>query len=171
MMSVAIPKMIINMSTSLFLIGVAIYSLIAPFMTISKSVTIPAAAAGDAPQTLSLVTEVYVDKICEGGVCTNVDDASSEPETMRNIQKTLYALYIITIIAVAALLLLHVMKVELKPWWLTSVIMIILALATLIILIFTVQDANAEFTTASTLMVVALSMMIFKKLFYMGIMH
>ena len=170
MMSVAVPKMIINMSTSLFLIGVAIYSLIAPFMTISKSVTIP--GVGDAaPQTLSLVTDVYVDKICEGGVCTNVDDASSEPETMRNIQKTLYALYIITIIVVAAVLLLHVMKVELKPWWLTSVIIIILSLATLIILIFTVKDANAEFTTASTLMVVALSMMIFKKLFYMGIMH
>lgn len=170
MMSVTVPKMIINMSTSLFLIGIAIYSLIAPFMTISTFVTITG-VAGNAPQTLSEVTDVYVDKVCEGGVCKNVDDSSSGPESMRNIQKTLYALYIITIIVVAAVLLLHVMKVELKPWWLTSVIIIILSLATLIVLIFTVKDANAEFTTASTLMVVALSMMIFKKLFYMGIMH
>lgn len=176
MMSIAVPKTILNMVTSLFVIAVAIYSLVSPFMTVNIQVAAPAPAPGAPGQMLTLVSDIYVDKACVGGVCQNVDSSTVGDDSLRSSQKALYALYIILIIYVAAVLLLHVMKVDIKPWWLTSVIMVALCLAILLTLVVTVKtqkinNNDGEFTIASILMIVGLCMLIFKKLFYMGLMH
>jgi hypothetical protein len=182
MMSITVSKTILNMVTSLFVIAVTIYSLVSPFMTITNQIAVPAQFPGPG-QVLTLITDIYVDKACVGGVCQNVDSSNIGDESLRSAQKTLYALYIILIIYVAAVMLLHVMKVDIKPWWLTSVIMVALCLAILLTLVITVKtqklnnkdivfnNNDGEFTIASILMIVSLCMLIFKKLFYMGIMQ
>jgi hypothetical protein len=168
MPSVYVSKVILNLLTSLFVVAVAIYSLVSPFMSVKLNMQIPGAQT-----PLFTVVDYYVDKICTNDICVNAD---SDKNILASYQKGLYALYIILIILVVAFLLLHMLKVDIKPWWLTSVIMIALCLTILLMLVigvktYSINNTTGDFTTASTLMLVAVSMLIFKKIFYIGLVH
>lgn len=180
MPSVYVSKVVLNLFTTLFVVAVAIYGLVSPFMSVKMEVQVPGLAVqavgdvpGAAPTTVFTLVDYYVDKVCTNDVCVNIE-SSNEP--IANIQKALYALYIILIVVVVAFLVLHMLKVDIKPWWLTSVVLIALSLTILLLLVvnvktYTLNGASGDFTTASTLMLVAVSMLIFKKLFYIGLVH
>ena len=154
-------SIILSVSVYLFVIGITIWALTAPYME--------AKMLGD------LKLEVYLTKECISGQCVEYKDDSKGKIFMKK-GKALSALYIIFLISAAVCMILYLAKKKTLCDY-AGLFTLGMALATMIILIVIVKTTSDgkinsfEFSTASILIIISCCFMIIKQIMSNGVLR
>ena len=150
--------LILSVSVYLFVIGITIWALTAPYME---------------AKIFGLNLEVYLTKECISDQCEEYKDDPNSKAFMQNGQ-ALMALYIIFLITAAVCMMLYLAKRKTLCNY-AGLLTLGMALATMITLIIIVKTTNYgviknfDFSSASILMIIACCFMIIKQVMANGI--
>ena len=155
-------SIILSLSVYLFVIGITIWALTAPYME--------AKILGD------LKLEVYLTKECISGQCVEYKDDDFKGKIFMKKGKSLSALYIIFLITSAVCMMLYLAKKKTLCDY-AGLFTLGMALATMITLIVIVKTTTAdkinsfEFSTASILIIISCCFMIIKQIMSNGVLR
>ena len=155
-------SIILSVSVYLFVIGITIWALTAPYME--------AKMLGD------LKLEVYLTKQCISGQCAEYKDDDFKGKIFMKKGKALMALYIIFLISAAVCMMLYLAKKKTLCDY-AGLFTLGMALATMIILIVIVKTTSDgkinsfEFSTASILIIISCCFMIIKQIMANGVLR
>ena len=155
-------SLILRVSVYLFVIGITIWALTAPYM--------------EANILGGLNLEVYLTKECISDQCAEYKDDSNSKAFMQNGQ-ALMALYIIFLITAAVCMILYLAKKK-TLCDVVGLITLGIALATMFTLIAKVKKTTTdgiinsfEFSSASILIIISCCLMIIQQIMANGILH